>query len=140
MSSKPALCSLTEWSIVHVRNIFEASSDEEALRAIMETFSPTVSATLNGSPLPREGIDKLVLAMRQGGRSDGVGNGLKVHWKHTVEVPINGSTNRDGSFGGVYIISGLKKTSPGSDRPTNFSRHKTVTVNLRTFTPTVEGL
>ncbi|KAL0579294.1 hypothetical protein V5O48_002692 [Marasmius crinis-equi] len=90
-TSSPQLSSLTEWSITHIRNIFEARTDAEALEAISETFSPTLSATLNGSPIPREGIDKLVLTMRQGSIG---GNGLKVQWKHTVESPQDPTTNR----------------------------------------------
>ncbi|KAK1222881.1 hypothetical protein PQX77_014303 [Marasmius sp. AFHP31] len=127
MSPPVQFSSLTEWSIAHIRRIFEAPNDSEAVRAISETFSPTVSATLNGSPIPREGIDKLVLTMRQGSIG---GNGLKVEWKHTVESPMDPSTNRDGSFGGVYVITGLRKSLPGSDEPVPFARHKTVTVRI----------
>ncbi|KAK7032284.1 hypothetical protein VNI00_013243 [Paramarasmius palmivorus] len=131
---KPMLCSLTEWSINHIRDVFEAPSDEEALRAIEQTFSLSVTATLNGSPLPREGIIKLVLSMRQGGRMGG-GSGLRVNWKHTVEVPADPVTNRDGSFGGVYVITGLRKILPDFNRPVTFSRHKSVNVKIESQSP-----
>ncbi|KAF9267983.1 hypothetical protein L218DRAFT_656146 [Marasmius fiardii PR-910] len=131
-SPSSQLCSLTEWSVAHIRNIFEADTDSDALDAISGTFSSTLSATLNGNPLPREGIDKLVLSMRHGSCS---GKGLRVQWKHTVEVPRDSSTNREGSFGGVYVISGLRKTLPGSEKPTYFTRHKTVTVKIESQKP-----
>ncbi|KAG7089357.1 hypothetical protein E1B28_011047 [Marasmius oreades] len=125
-SSSSQLCSLTEWSITHIRSIFEADTDDDALDAISGTFSPTLSATLNGVPLPREGLEKLVLSMRHGSFG---GNGLRVQWKYTMEVPKD-STNREGAFGGVYTISGLRKTLPGSGMAAYFTRHKTVTVNI----------
>lgn len=84
-----ALCSLTEWSIQHIRDIFEAPSDEDALRSIASTFSDAVVATLNGAPLSRDGITQLVITMRAGSAS-----GLRVHWKQAVEVPRDPSTNR----------------------------------------------
>lgn len=83
------LCSLSEWSIQHIRDVFEARSDEQSLRAITATFSDNVSATVNGAPLSREGINQLVLAMRRGSAG-----GLRVQWQQAVEVPRNPATNR----------------------------------------------
>jgi len=85
---------MTEWSAQHIRDIFEAPSDDEALRSISNTFSEGVDAMLNGKPLTREGIDQLVLAMRKSACRDG----LKVRWKETVEVPRDPSTNRVGTL------------------------------------------
>lgn len=141
----PRLCSLSDWSFRHIRNIFEAQSDEQALREIAATFSDAVDASLNGTPLTREGINRLVLTMRQASP-----RGLRVHWQQAVEVPQDSSTNRvshtqssqlattylpgarllsqDGSFGGVYIIRGIHKLLPGTTKPVEFERHKTVTV------------
>ncbi|KAF8643243.1 hypothetical protein AX16_009132 [Volvariella volvacea WC 439] len=118
------LCSLSEWSIQHIRDIFEAPSDESALRAISSTFSEDLHASVNGSSLSRDGINQLVLAMRKGS------SGLKVHWQQAVEVPQDPSTNRDGSFGGVYTIRGIQKILPGSIKPIEYERIKTVTVKI----------
>lgn len=62
--------------------IFEAVTEEDALKAIAETFSDNVQATLNGLPLPRPIIDKAVLAMRPSPNG-----GLKVVWKEKTEAP-----------------------------------------------------
>lgn len=80
------LSSLTEWSVEHIRDVFEALTDEESLDAIANTFSENITATLNGKPLPRQGIDTLVLSMRK--QSCGR---LKVDWKQSVEVPLDES-------------------------------------------------
>ncbi|KAG6857378.1 hypothetical protein H0H87_004740 [Tephrocybe sp. NHM501043] len=117
------LPSLTEWSVRHIRDIFEASTDEQSLRAISTTFAEDVDGSVNGAPLSREGIKQLVLAMRKSSPK-----GLKVHWQQAVEASSDPVTNRGGSFGGVYIIRGIQKTLPGSQRPVEFERHKTVTV------------
>ena len=95
------LCSLTEWSQQHIRAIFEAETDEGAVRAIQSTFADKVSASVNGAPLPREGIDALVLAMRNvcGGPvnangTNGTSTSLQVQWKYGVDVPRDPFTNR----------------------------------------------
>ncbi|RDB25977.1 hypothetical protein Hypma_006724 [Hypsizygus marmoreus] len=119
------LCSLSEWSVRHIRDVFEARTDEQSLRAISTTFSDNVQATVNGTPLSREGISQMVLAMRRS--SPG---GLKVHWRHAVEAPSDPTTNRSGSFGGVYVIRGIQKTLPGSSKAIEFERVKTVTVRI----------
>ncbi|KAF9456750.1 hypothetical protein BDZ94DRAFT_1274861 [Collybia nuda] len=119
------LCSLSEWSIQHIRNVFEARSDEQSLRAIAATFSEDVSATVNGVPLSREGIDQLVLAMRRG--SSG---GLRVQWQQAIGAPWDPATNRGGAFTGAYIIRGIQKLSPGAQKPVEFERHKTVNVQI----------
>jgi len=124
------LSSLSEWSVQHIRDIFEARTDEQSLRSIDATFSDSVNASINGGMLSREGINQLVLAMRKGSTGE-----LKVHWQQAVEVPRDPSTNRDGSFGGVYIIRGLQKQLPGMIKPAEFERHKTVTVKIESQSP-----
>ncbi|KAH0585308.1 hypothetical protein H2248_008549 [Termitomyces sp. 'cryptogamus'] len=119
------LCSLTEWSVRHIRDIFEASTDEQSLRAISTTFAENLDASVNGAPLTREGIKQLVLAMRRSSP-----RGLNVEWLQAVEASSDPTTNRGGSFGGVYVIRGIQKTVPGSSRPVDFERHKTVTVKI----------
>ncbi|KAK7463388.1 hypothetical protein VKT23_006743 [Stygiomarasmius scandens] len=128
MSSKTysRLPTLTEWSVDHIRAVFEAPTDSHALQAISETFSTSLSASVNGRPLNRSGVENLVLAMRR----DAASTGLKVDWERTLEVPDDANTNRDGSFGGFYTISGLQKQIPGSHTPMDFIRHKTVTVRI----------
>lgn len=83
------LSSLSDWSIHHIRDVFEAPTDEESLRSIAATFSDDVTATLNGAPLSREGINQLVLAMMRGSS-----HGLRVVWQQAVEVPRDPFTNR----------------------------------------------
>ncbi|KAF8626932.1 hypothetical protein AX17_006432 [Amanita inopinata Kibby_2008] len=135
------LCSLTEWSEQHIRSIFEAETDQDALQAIQNTFSESLSASINGAALSREGIDTLVLAMRGGcggsNSSEDAANRqrsrLQVQWKHGVEVPRDPSTNREGSFGGVYVIKGIRRVVPGTQKPVEFERHKTVTVKIESM-------
>jgi len=81
----PAPSSLTCWSKEHIRGVFEAPSDEESLRTIGETFSQSLKGTLNGKPIDWEDIRQLVMAMRKESRA----SGLKVEWKHLIEVPEN---------------------------------------------------
>lgn len=87
------LSTLTQWSVEHIRDIFEAHSDEQSLRSIANTFADTVVATINGRPLNFLGIQQLVLNMRKSAP-----NGLKVQWKQTVEVPRDAETKRVGSL------------------------------------------
>ncbi|KAJ8464063.1 hypothetical protein ONZ45_g17372 [Pleurotus djamor] len=119
------LSTLSEWSAEHIRDVFEAPSDAMSLQAIENTFAHDLFATINGAPINRDGIKQLVLAMRQGSP-----HGLKVRWQQAVEVAADASSNRDGSFGGVYIISGIQKQLPGMNKPAEFERHKTVTVRI----------
>ena len=81
----PAPSSLTCWSKEHIRGVFEAPSDDESLRTIGETFSQSLKGTLNGKPINWEDIKQLVMAMRKESRA----SGLKVEWKHLIEVPEN---------------------------------------------------
>lgn len=82
------LTSLYEWSVDRMAAIFEAHTEEDAIQAIQDTFPDNVKATLNGSPLPRDLIDKFVLVMRPMKVQWRDGNeGLKVNWKEYAQVP-----------------------------------------------------
>ncbi|TFK36660.1 hypothetical protein BDQ12DRAFT_653972 [Crucibulum laeve] len=122
------LAGLADWSRQHIRDIFEAPTEEQALKAISSTFSADINASINGSPIKKEDIKNLVLAMRRSSAG-----GLKVQWQQAVEVPKDPLTNREGSFGGVYVIRGITKMVPGHDKPVEFERHKTVTVKIESL-------
>lgn len=136
------LSSFREWSIEHITNIFETPSDDDCLRFIRETFADDVTATINGTPLPRQGLDTLVQVMRKSSKS-----GLSVEWGESTEVARDPNTNRasifyfppsraylfislkDGELTGFYVIRGL--TAPAvssSDKPVDVERRKTVRV------------
>ncbi|KAF9069008.1 hypothetical protein BDP27DRAFT_1326283 [Rhodocollybia butyracea] len=131
------LASLYEWSRDRMAAIFEAQTTEDALQAIKDTFPDNVKATLNGSPLPRDLIDKFVLVMRptEFQWRDGY-EGLKVHWKEYAEVPKD-DTHRDGAFGGFYFITGLMKAHPKTGEVVPFIRFKTVTVKIESMSEDV---
>ena len=74
------------WSTEHIRRVFEAKSENDCLKALDDTFSQRLEFTFNGSPLPREGLQKIVLAMLQAS-----GFCLNVDWLNAVEVPRDGS-------------------------------------------------
>lgn len=128
-----SLCTLTEWSTQHIRDIFEARNDDQALRAIASTFSDNVQVIVNGNPLSRECLIQSVLAMRRSSA-----NGLRVHWQQVVDAPLDPASNRDGSFGGVYTIRGIQKVLPGSDKPIEFERIKSVTTKIESELPTFD--
>ncbi|KAJ3873861.1 hypothetical protein F5051DRAFT_110576 [Lentinula edodes] len=121
------LSTLAQWSEEHMAAIFEAVTEEDALKAITDTFPDDVRATLNGSPLPRPMIDKLVLVMRPGPQG-----GLKVHWREQAEVPKDPS-HRNGAFGGFYYITGIRKPHPDTGEIVPFIRYKTVTVKIESM-------
>lgn len=82
----PQLSSLTEWSKEHICAVFESSNTDESLKAIQETFSTSINATLNGKQLGYDEIVQMVIAMR-----NEAPEGLKVEWLGAVESP--GSSN-----------------------------------------------
>ncbi|KIK55100.1 hypothetical protein GYMLUDRAFT_48050 [Collybiopsis luxurians FD-317 M1] len=125
--TKIRIPTLAEWSEARMAAIFEASTEEDALKAIADTFPDDVKATLNGNPLPRPMIDKFVLVMRP--RPEG---GLKVHWKEHAEAPKD-PEHRNGSFGGFYYITGLIKPHPVTGEMVPFIRYKTVTVKIESL-------
>jgi len=82
------LTSLTQWSQEHIRDVFESISDEVSAKAIEQTFSKSINATINDKQLGYAAIKRLVSSMRKEAP-----NGLKVQWQQTVDVPCD-STNR----------------------------------------------
>ncbi|KAF9041064.1 hypothetical protein BDZ89DRAFT_1060356 [Hymenopellis radicata] len=120
------LSSLTEWSQSHIKDVFEATTTEASTEAISRTFSKDLKGTINGMPLPYDSLVKLVTMMREASAT-----GLKVTWKESVEVAQDPSTNRDGVFGGYYIISGLTKQLPGTGELVEHERHKAVNVIIK---------
>ncbi|KIY43930.1 hypothetical protein FISHEDRAFT_52740 [Fistulina hepatica ATCC 64428] len=125
MSPPQRLCTLAEWSIQHIRDIFEAKDDAHAMGSIEATFAPHMSGSINGTPLTRPLLTKLVLALRQSSP-----HGLKVQWTEAVGISEDPSTNRNGLLGGSYVIRGIQKTPPGSARPAAYERHKSVQVRI----------
>ncbi|KDQ57055.1 hypothetical protein JAAARDRAFT_92720, partial [Jaapia argillacea MUCL 33604] len=120
------LSTLSSWSQTHIKNVFEARTDEACLRAMDTTFSQKITATLNGSPLSREAMAKVVLAMRNSAKE-----GLSVDWRRTEEWPSDSDYNREGAFAGVYVIRGLRKPVPESEEPVEYERHKSVNVVIQ---------
>ena len=136
------LSSIYEWSIEHIKNVFEAKSEDECLRALDETFSQNIDFTTNGKQLTHADLRRFVLTMVTTS-----GFRLKVQWHNAVEVPRDG-TNRvrsicsilcascalpsilqDGVLGGYYTISNIRKVSlNGAPVPGRFERHKFVNV------------
>ena len=82
------LVSLTQWSQEHIRDVFESVSDEDSAKAVEQTFSKSINATMNDRQLGYAAIKHLVSSMRKEAP-----NGLKVQWQQTVDVPCD-STNR----------------------------------------------
>ncbi|KAF8903630.1 hypothetical protein CPB85DRAFT_1226386 [Mucidula mucida] len=120
------LSSLTEWSQSHIKDVFEATTTEASTAAIARTFSKDLKGIINGMPLPYDSLVRLVTTMRGASAM-----GLKVTWKEAVEVAQDPSTNRDGVFGGYYIIGGLMKPLPGSGELVEHERHKAVNVIIK---------
>ncbi|OBZ72161.1 hypothetical protein A0H81_07631 [Grifola frondosa] len=119
------------WSIEHIKRVFEAKTERDCLEALDDTFSQKLEFTFNGSPLPRMGLQKIVLAMLEGS-----GFCLNVDWQNAVEVPNDGY-NRNGILGGYYIIRNVKKPLPGSSMPGYFERHKSVNVVIESESPDI---
>ncbi|KAJ6624033.1 hypothetical protein B0H10DRAFT_1785408 [Mycena sp. CBHHK59/15] len=123
------LSSLSEWSMRHICDVFEAPSDDLARRAIAATFSDKLVASLNSVPLTLDELCRLVISMRHSAPC-----GLKVDWKQASETPDD-STNQDGSLVGAYTIRGIRKPIPGSNRMCNFERRKKVSARIESQSP-----
>lgn len=74
------------WSIDHIKNVFEAKSEEECMSALDDTFSHAIEVTVNGKTLSRMDLQRFVLSML--GSS---GYRLNVQWQNGVEVPRDDS-------------------------------------------------
>lgn len=84
MATHP-LSTLTEWSFVHIKDVFEGSTIE----AIAGTFSKDVNATVNDKSFAYEDFVKGVTYTRTLTET-----GLKVNWLQAVEVAEDPTTNR----------------------------------------------
>lgn len=135
------LSTIYEWSLQHIRDVFEAKSEDECLRAIDQTFSRNIDFSTNGKQLSQADLRCFVLSM-----VSSAGYRLKVQWLNALEVPRD-DTNRvslhscilsskgliqsaqDGVLGGYYVISNVRKISPtGAPLPGRFERHKFINV------------
>ncbi|TEB34602.1 hypothetical protein FA13DRAFT_1789014 [Coprinellus micaceus] len=117
--------SLSEWSVAHIESIFQATSHDQAMRAVDETFANDVEAYMNGTPIDVEGIKTQVLGLRRSSRG-----GLRVRWKNIVEAPNRPGSQAEGFVGGVYVIEGIHRVTPDRPLGSEYERHKVVTVKI----------
>lgn len=82
------LPTIYEWSVEHIRNVFEAKTEEECAKAIDDTFSQHIDFSTNGKQLNRSDLHRFVLSMVVSS-----GFRLKVQWQNALEVPRD-DTNR----------------------------------------------
>ncbi|KAJ2917343.1 hypothetical protein MD484_g3087, partial [Candolleomyces efflorescens] len=115
------LTSLGQWSIQRIGSIFQAASDDEALKAVEAAFAPEVTATMNGIDIKLEDIKDQALNLRRSSKK-----GLTVTWKSLVEAPSD-PFNREGWVGGSYVIEGVTKCTPEQPHGVEFVRRKIVT-------------
>jgi hypothetical protein len=133
----------------HINQIFEAPNDEESLRAVDTAFSRSIEASVNGKPIQYQDIQGMVLSLR-------TNSNLKVLWQRAQELPDDATTNQvspyidmsiasalkavfqSGKFHGSYIIRGIQRTLPGSNRLVEFERRKTVEVEYVDLFPESE--
>lgn len=86
-----AKLSLVEWSKVHIKRVFEASTEMEALKAVEETFSKELKATVNGTAVGYPHIKGQVVSQLKSSAEDGVNGRLKVTWKAIIDSESNPS-------------------------------------------------
>jgi hypothetical protein len=79
---------LADWSMVHIKNMFEDPSDKVSLDVLRATFARDVNATVNGTPLSRDALEVFVGALR----ASAADRGLRVEWKKAEGVPKEGSS------------------------------------------------
>lgn len=80
------LPTLYDWSVEHIRRVFEAKSEDECLRALDDTFARDGDFASNGRTLGRRDLQRFVLAMVSAS-----GFRLKVQWMNALEVPTDDS-------------------------------------------------
>ena len=71
-----------EWSVEHIRDVFEAKSEDECIKALDDTFSQHIDFSTNGKQLSRTDLQRFVLSMVHMS-----GFRLKVQWQNALEVP-----------------------------------------------------
>ena len=89
-----SLSSIYEWSIDHIKHVFEAKTEEDSLEAIDDTFSHHIEIIMNGKELSRGELQKFVLAMVKSS-----GFRLGVSWQNAVEVPRDDSNRVSSAIG-----------------------------------------
>ncbi|KAF7316690.1 hypothetical protein HMN09_00402100 [Mycena chlorophos] len=126
MNPPTALPTLEEWSIRHIRDVFEAPTDADALRAISNTFSAfQLQGSANGSPIDFASVKRMVLALRQQAQEPA---GLSVEWISATGFPDDAS-NRSGVLVGEYVVRGIWRNM-GGGRLVQFERRKKVHVRI----------
>ena len=103
------LPSFYSWSIEHIKRVFEGKSEQACIQAIDDTFSERLEFTFNGSPLPRVGLQKLVLSMVQSSNFC-----LNVDWLNAVEVPRDSANRVSAQW--ACDITALPSPAPPSPR------------------------
>src|ERR1700761_6630657 len=81
-STQTSLSSLADWSMQHIRDVFEAPSSDLTVRALDSTFSRSLKATVNGRSVGFDGFSDLVASMQHTSP-----NGPKVDWIFADETP-----------------------------------------------------
>ncbi|KIK55518.1 hypothetical protein GYMLUDRAFT_1017843 [Collybiopsis luxurians FD-317 M1] len=125
--SKPALqlSNLGEWAVERTNEIYFAKSMAEAKQAIEKFFAPHVKATVNGRPVSRDDIDTILLGMRPTEEGN-----LGFFWTDLVYAARDRATQRDGSLGGVYVITGVKVLHPQTGELIPSFRRKSVSIDV----------
>lgn len=84
LSSPPntMLPTIYQWSVEHIRRVFEAKSEDECRRAIHDTFSHDIDFITNGKQLTNLDLQRFILSMVAGS-----GYRLQVQWQNALEVP-----------------------------------------------------
>ncbi|KAJ7650063.1 hypothetical protein FB45DRAFT_886815 [Roridomyces roridus] len=113
-----SLSSLKDWSIDHIRAVFEAPTDDLSQQAVAETFSSSLTGHLNGNALDYTTLCSLVNTMRASAPK-----GLLVEWTRAEATPDDAS-NRNGALVGEYVIRGICRDG------VEFERHKKVEVRI----------
>ncbi|KAJ7784933.1 hypothetical protein DFH07DRAFT_872876 [Mycena maculata] len=121
-STQTSLSSLADWSKQHIRDVFEAPSNELTLRALDSAFSRSLEATVNGAPVDFDGFAKMIAAMSEHPTSP---DGPKVDWIFADETPDDAG-HRNGVVKGEYFIRGIFGIIPGSDAPVEIEARKEV--------------
>ncbi|KAJ7212533.1 hypothetical protein GGX14DRAFT_519418 [Mycena pura] len=128
-STQTSLSSLADWTMQHIRDVFEAPSSDLTVRALDSTFSRSLKATVNGTPVGFDGFSDLVASMQHTSP-----NGPKVDWIFADETPDDAG-HRSGVVKGEYYIRGVFGKVPGSEAVVEFETHKQVVGRIELQSP-----
>ncbi|KAJ6498270.1 hypothetical protein DFH09DRAFT_1204297 [Mycena vulgaris] len=123
-STQTSLSSLADWSMQHIRDVFEAPSNDLTLRALDSAFSRSLKATVNGAPVDFDGFSDLVAAAQHTSP-----NGPKVDWIFADETPDDAGY-RNGVVKGEYYIRGIFGKIPGSEAVVEIETRKQVVARI----------